>query len=271
MVVAGYFLGGVVNAGQSGYCFLVYIRLGFVCVFTVLLYVTEGHGESLTSRLLVYAVGWGLLHCGFAVGGFVGGAVAHVVRPGNAAFFVACLVVIALLAVGVVYAGPVRRGLRWTEPTGGAERMPDGGTETLGASCASVGAAHGLTQRETEVFELLAQGRDTRYIESALCIAGNTVKMHRKLDVHSQQELIDLVRGRSVLHAECTSACAGCGAGPNKPAGRHRCRALDMVRGSCIRRGLSRRAIGPSPGDLWSPDARPPTRGRFLARMNGNQ
>lgn len=57
---------------------------------------------------------------------------------------------------------------------------------------------HKLTPRETDVFVLLAQGRDVAHIESALYITRNTVKTHvrhiyEKLAVHTQQELIDLV------------------------------------------------------------------------------
>ena len=56
-----------------------------------------------------------------------------------------------------------------------------------------------LTPREIEVFRLLSLGRDISTIENNLCISRNTAKMHirhvyQKLEVHSKQELIDLVR-----------------------------------------------------------------------------
>ena len=59
-----------------------------------------------------------------------------------------------------------------------------------------------LSPREAEVFALLARGRNRAYISQALFISDNTTRTHmksiyRKLDVHSQQELIDL-------------ACRGC-------------------------------------------------------------
>lgn len=62
----------------------------------------------------------------------------------------------------------------------------------------SFGAAHGLTDREQEIFEYLARGRNVRFIQEALVVSYNTVKTHvshvyAKLDVHSHQELIDLV------------------------------------------------------------------------------
>ena len=55
-----------------------------------------------------------------------------------------------------------------------------------------------LTEREREVFGLLARGRNARYIQETLVVSYNTVKTHvshvyAKLGVHSQQELIDAV------------------------------------------------------------------------------
>lgn len=55
----------------------------------------------------------------------------------------------------------------------------------------------GLTAREKEVAQLLARGRNGAYIQEKLVISRNTTKTHirhiyNKLEVHSQQELIDL-------------------------------------------------------------------------------
>ena len=55
-----------------------------------------------------------------------------------------------------------------------------------------------LSPRESEVFLLLAKGRNRAYIANKLAVGDETVKSHikslyRKLGVHSQQELIDLV------------------------------------------------------------------------------
>ena len=56
----------------------------------------------------------------------------------------------------------------------------------------------GLTEREREVFELLARGRNAHYLQEQLGITRNTAKTHiahvyAKLGIHSQQELIDLL------------------------------------------------------------------------------
>ena len=70
-------------------------------------------------------------------------------------------------------------------------RALDERIDALSAQC-------GLTERETEIFALLARGRNGQFIMDKFVISRNTVKTHVKhiyvkLDVHSQQELIDLV------------------------------------------------------------------------------
>ncbi len=73
----------------------------------------------------------------------------------------------------------------------------------------SFASAYGLTAREREVFSLLARGRNAGSIQSKLYISNGTVRSHmntiyRKIGVHSQQELIDLVeRSASEYPGEC--------------------------------------------------------------------
>ncbi len=70
--------------------------------------------------------------------------------------------------------------------------------DALGARIRELSVAHGLTPREIEVFDLLARGRSVPYVRDALFISKETAATHAKhiyakLDVHSRQELIDLV------------------------------------------------------------------------------
>ena len=72
------------------------------------------------------------------------------------------------------------------------------GSEAFDERCDEFARSAGLTPRESQILTLLARGRDGRYIAEDLCISYNTVKTHvkriyTKLDVHSQQELINLV------------------------------------------------------------------------------
>lgn len=70
--------------------------------------------------------------------------------------------------------------------------------ESLDDRCRDVARSFGLTERETEIFALLARGRDVGYIEKVLFISRNTVNTHRKnlyrkLGIHTQQELLSLI------------------------------------------------------------------------------
>jgi len=64
--------------------------------------------------------------------------------------------------------------------------------------CEAVSELYGLSPRESEVLRYLARGRNSAYIENELGISQNTVKTHirkvyNKLDIHSQQNLMDFI------------------------------------------------------------------------------
>lgn len=65
--------------------------------------------------------------------------------------------------------------------------------------CKIIGAYYGLSKREIDVFHLLSLGRSAARIQEELLISAGTVNTHTyhiytKLDVHSQQQLIDLMQ-----------------------------------------------------------------------------
>lgn len=82
--------------------------------------------------------------------------------------------------------------------------------ETMGSfrrACAAIGDMHGLTPRETEVFNLVAHGRNMAHIAESLVISRDTVKTHcrniyHKLGVHSQQEAINLVEAEIAVERD---------------------------------------------------------------------
>jgi DNA-binding CsgD family transcriptional regulator len=66
------------------------------------------------------------------------------------------------------------------------------------AICDMLSKRYGLSNREKEILVLLAQGRSRPYIQQELHLADGTVKTHTthiyaKMQVHSRQELLDLV------------------------------------------------------------------------------
>ena len=73
--------------------------------------------------------------------------------------------------------------------------------DTMEHVCQELGRTAGLTEREVQVMQLVCQGRSKGYIAETLCISENTVRSHArhlyaKLDVHSKQELLDLMMQR---------------------------------------------------------------------------
>ena len=70
--------------------------------------------------------------------------------------------------------------------------------EHLACECEAVANTYLLSRREAEVCFLLARGHNSSYIQEKLFISEGTAKTHtrhiyRKLDIHSQEELIRLV------------------------------------------------------------------------------
>lgn len=81
------------------------------------------------------------------------------------------------------------------------EKGGDGVEGSLEERCSRLAEDACLTEREREVFLLLAHGRNARYIQETLVVSYNTVKTHvshvyAKLGVHSHQGLIDLVESK---------------------------------------------------------------------------
>lgn len=71
------------------------------------------------------------------------------------------------------------------------------------ARCEEIADCYLLSRRETEVMFLLAKGHNAAFIQDKLCISKSTAKTHinhiyRKLDIHTQQELLNMVEDRSL-------------------------------------------------------------------------
>lgn len=67
----------------------------------------------------------------------------------------------------------------------------------------AIASRYNLTPRETEVFMLLSKGRSNKLIEERLVISAHTVDSHvthiyRKCDVHSRQEIMDMIEQEHV-------------------------------------------------------------------------
>ncbi len=148
-----------------------------------------------------WVVGWGLL-C-IQLGQFVGSVAAAIALTfvqsdlGLAMVSAGVIFVILIIALFAMGSGSANTGWGFVKPMEEADAASDfekAGTR-LARRCR-------LSPREIEVFFLLAKGRNRAYIREELVIGDETVKSHiksiyRKADVHSQQELIDLLERES--------------------------------------------------------------------------
>ena len=94
-----------------------------------------------------------------------------------------------LAAVAVRLA--VRSHVSATAPLPSAEKNAD-------ERCLALASRYGLSKRELETLVYLAQGRSAPYIADEQFLSVNTVRTHikriyAKMDVHSKEELLDLV------------------------------------------------------------------------------
>lgn len=91
-----------------------------------------------------------------------------------------------------------------------AEGAPNTTAEAFELRCEEIFRTFALTPREREVFELLARGRNQAYITDKLMVSRDTVKAHvkhiyAKLDIHSHQELLDLMEQKQAATEVTTS------------------------------------------------------------------
>ncbi len=144
---------------------------------------------------LVFGVGWAFYTAPFAVGSIVAGALAAAYV--DVATTTVLMFVLAL--VGTFCLELRDQDTKWifAELSGERASAPEC-HRSIDERCDVVGAQHGLTPRELEVMKMLCKGRTKSYIAETLYLTENTVRSHTKhiytkLDVHSKQELMDLV------------------------------------------------------------------------------
>lgn len=204
LVVAGFLLApleslpngalsnGLLYAGNTCFRILLWIVLAALC------------SRNIGGSLLVLACG----AIASSAGTFVGADLGHLCNAllsavPEAAALVSGSAVLGLFAYvllglrGFSFAETIRDVEPESEPDV-AEASTPSRDELIDAACDKLTARCGLTEREREVLGMLARGHNGYHIRDELTLSYNTVKTHvkriyRKLDVHSQQELIDLV------------------------------------------------------------------------------
>lgn len=170
-------------------------------LFDMVAWVTLVAVAARNARGAVAAFAWGrgLTGLGTIVGAGLG-VLANNLAGGNALAIE--LISGALILVFVGYALIGLRSFSFTTTIEGVEPAVEAVAKSpeqeFEERCREVADRFGLSPRELEVFMMLARGRDRAYIQERLVVSRNTVKAHvkhvyAKLDIHTHQELIDLV------------------------------------------------------------------------------
>lgn len=224
IMVAGYVAIALLFDSHAAISLLI-INVGyeFFDILTWVLFVDASRRRN-ENALYIFGLGVAFMFCGMALGNAASHILDTLVADGNvqanvvAMAAILCLVIVAFLVLpeGTVAQLSRREGHaeRGEEPTAenndlaeseakdsaAGDGQADGAAtaDRIERHCAAVARDFGLTPRESEVIVLLAYGRTLAIIARDLHIAQGTARTHieniyRKLDVHKQQELIDLV------------------------------------------------------------------------------
>lgn len=166
------------------------MRLAYV-LFDVVLWLQLPKVFGCIGTIRTFLVARLFLEGSVAVGIVVRQALTH---TGFLVFDLVALAVVAYLLVALTLAfrgGAV--GSVW-------DLMPEPLTYTgkFRTACADIAQRYGLTPREAEVMRLVMRGRSGAYVQENLFISKSTFQTHmrnlyKKLDVHTNQELLDLL------------------------------------------------------------------------------
>ncbi|WP_165061850.1 LuxR family transcriptional regulator [Adlercreutzia sp. ZJ154] len=101
--------------------------------------------------------------------------------------------------------------LNSSNETAAASKKPQRQKGSFYKRCTQIADQYLLSRRETEVLFLLAKGHKAVFIEEKLCVSKSTAKTHinhiyKKLNIHTQQELLTMVEDRPRPHTTSSTA-----------------------------------------------------------------
>ncbi|MEE8716774.1 MAG: helix-turn-helix transcriptional regulator [Coriobacteriales bacterium] len=180
--------------------FLVYAYYAVSCLFT-------DDGPSSLRGVAMVAVA---IDAGMVLGALVGSAV----RDATASLAIETVLGIAYLAL-LTGMQLLPRSFEWLSAFDRIERSESSrarraSSETRSSTilerCDDMTRSYGLSERESQVLQLLVRGRGVRTIARELCLSENTVKTHKshlytKLDVHTREELVALFESTAAPEA----------------------------------------------------------------------
>lgn len=194
--------------------YIVAIAARFAFCLITQMYFARYTQNGFATPVQAYGLGWISVHLGDMLGVFCTQFVQAGISQGAFSLSQVAALAMALLTISTMFVLNDERSFRAQDKhaesvvvKGSAalevDRPLREGTldeeSALNARISALAVEAKLTPREIEVFGFLARGRSVPYIRDALVISRETAATHTKhiyakLDVHSRQELIDLVQ-----------------------------------------------------------------------------
>ena len=151
------------------------------------------------SALAVFGIGWGMVTVGALLGSIVGQMVC-VFAPFSPQqiSLIAFLATLAILVSYLFVFNESNLADLAKKPSEGEEAVIEPSYQRFQRRCKIAAEIYGLTPRETEIMILAAKGRTGARIQEELFLSRGTVTTHlrhiyQKMDVHSKQELLDVI------------------------------------------------------------------------------
>lgn len=169
--------------------------------------VSDAVYETRAPAFLLYGISEGVVALASLAGVGVGYFFAETMGTGTVALMALALAAIYLTSTAIMFILKDRSLPTLSHKEEGSpdatepERIVE---DRVQATCCVLAERAGLTPREADILGCLAQGRSTQYMAERFCVSENTVKSHvrnvyRKLDVHSKQDVIDIINSDEPL------------------------------------------------------------------------
>lgn len=167
-------------------------------IFDALIWIVLSRAARQNMSNAIFIVAWGRMSASLAV--LIGANAGHLINYYGILLY-ATLCIAIIIFIFVAFNLIVLRDFSFERTIAGIHEIQELDinnivVENFDNKIAVASENYQLTPRESEVYGLMVKGRNAGYIYEELGISINTVKSHvsniyKKLDVHSQQELID--------------------------------------------------------------------------------
>jgi DNA-binding CsgD family transcriptional regulator len=168
-----------------------FIRMLLIVILAVL-------SPQLSRRpALFFSIGYAALLFSMAVGFFISGS-PWFSYPLPQTTFVSIVLVMLIVVLAAISLDMILQRDSQLFPTTVATEERLSHTDIIIDKCNGIALHHNLSKREYEVMCLICIGRSKSYIAEHLILSENTVRsyaktLYSKLDIHSRQELLDLI------------------------------------------------------------------------------